>query len=330
MTKELTIVDQAKKLIINNKLAFEAVLSKNFDVQKFIATFCLEVQKNEKLAQCSNLIEVARDVANFGLIIGGLANQAYLIPYNKKVQENGKWITQTTAQLIIGYKGYITKLEEAGYSVECELVTYEELNQNRFQEIRGTNPQILHSPIRTGVRNKESIALAYCVLTKDGKSTFAVLSKEEIEEMSKTEKWIGEGKEKTKTRQLGNVWQSKERSTDYGQMCLKAVIRNAVKRVNLSIANEMSTYEGQRDKKIQEKPAKEPIIINDLPPAEEVKDDIIVEEPQIEEQKQVVVEVKQKKEKVVNQLSDEEIEAINKKEAEDLKNNEYKRAKDGE
>jgi hypothetical protein len=33
-------------------------------------------------------------------------------------------------------------------------------------------------------------------------------------------------------------------------MCIKTVIRNAVKKVNLNIANEMSTYEGNRDAEI--------------------------------------------------------------------------------
>jgi phage RecT family recombinase len=239
--KEIT---EIKKIISANQKQFEAVLPSNFDVKKFMGTLFLEVQKNPKLGECTNLIEVAKDVASFGLIVGGLANQAYLIPYtNYKTKV-------TTAQLIIGYKGYVTKLEEAGYSIEVELVTKEELEQNRFQEIRGSDPKIIHNPIRNCIRTKDSIALAYCVLTKDGKQTFTVLSKEEIEEMAKTEKWIEENGKKSKVRGLGNVWESDQRTTDYGQMCLKTVIRNAVKKVNLGIANEMSTYEGKRDEEI--------------------------------------------------------------------------------
>jgi phage RecT family recombinase len=245
--KELTIIKQE---IAQSKKAFEAVLPKNFDVNKFMATLFLEVQKNPKLGECTNFLEIAKDVASFGLIIGGLANQAYLIPYNKKTQENGKWISKSIAQLIIGYKGYVVKLEESGYSIEVELVTNEEIEKGFFQEIRGSNPQIIHNPLRNCIRNKDSIALAYCILSKDGKQTFTVLSKQEIEEMAKTEKWIGEEGKKTKERQLGNVWQSKDRETDYGQMCIKTVIRNAVKKVNLNIANEMSTYEGNRDAEI--------------------------------------------------------------------------------
>lgn len=252
MTKEISVVDQAKKLIIQSEVAFKAVLPENFPADKFIATFCLEVQKNPKLANCDNLLEVARDVASFGLIIGGLAQQSYLIPFDKKVNVGGKWITQTKAQLIIGYRGYITKLEEAGYSVEVEIVTNNEVDLGFFEEIRGSETKIVHRPIRKGIRDRESIALAYCIIK--GKNTppvIAVLSREEIEEMAKTEKWVdGDNGKKTKQRALGNVWTQDQRETDFGQMCMKTVIRNCIKKVNLRIANEMSAYEGKRDAEI--------------------------------------------------------------------------------
>lgn len=267
-----------KKDIFANQKYFEAVLPKNFDVKKFMATLSLEVQKNEKLGQCTNLIEVAKDVASFGLIIGGLAGQSYLIPYNQKYKEGNSYKSRMVAQLIIGYKGYITKLEEAGYFVEAEIVTKEEVEKGCFKEIRGSQTQIIHNPIRSGIRTRENIALAYCVIRhKENPPVVAVLSKEEIEEMAKTEQWIdGANGKKEKIRGLGNVWQGKQRATDYGQMCIKTVIRNAVKKVNLQIANEMSAYEGKRDSEIitEEKELK---IINDLPKVQFEDDEADIE-----------------------------------------------------
>lgn len=260
---ELTLI--GKKEIFANQKYFEAVLPKNFDVNKFMATLSLEVQKNPKLGQCTNLIEVAKDVASFGLIIGGLANQSYLIPYNKKYKDGNSWKSIMTAQLIIGYRGYIAKLEEAGYTVETEIVTNEEVEKGFFKELRGSETKIMHTPIRNGIRKRDNIALAYCIIKhKENPPVISVLSKEEIEEMAKTEKSIEENGKKSKVRELGNVWTQNQRETDYGQMCIKTVIRNAVKRVNLEIANEMSAYEGKRDSEIViEK--QEPKIINDLP-----------------------------------------------------------------
>lgn len=267
-----------KKDIFANKNYFESVLPKNFDVNKFMATLSLEVQKNEKLGQCTNLIEVAKDVASFGLIIGGLAGQSYLIPFNEKYKDGNSWKSRMVAKLIIGYKGYITKLEEAGYFVEAEIVTKEEVEQGCFKEIRGSQTQILHTPIRKGIRTRENIALAYCVIRhKENPPVVAVLSKEEIEEMATTEQWIeGANNKKEKVRGLGNVWQGKQRATDYGQMCIKTVIRNAVKKVNLQIANEMSAYEGTRDSEIVVE-KQEPKIINDLPKIQFDEEEIEVE-----------------------------------------------------
>ena len=270
-TKELTLI--GKKEIFANQKYFESVLPRNFDVNKFMATLSLEVQKNPKLGQCSNLIEVAKDVASFGLIIGGLANQSYLIPFNKKYKEGNTWKYKIIAQLIIGYRGYITKLEEAGYTVEAEIVTKEEVEKGLFKELRGSETKIMHSPIRTGIRTRENIALAYCIIKhKENPPVISVLSKEEMEEMAKKEQYIDEKKVKA----LGNVWQSKERSTDYGQMCIKTVIRNAVKKVNLQIANEMSNYEGKRDSEIVVE-KQELKIINDLPKVDFEAEDEVVE-----------------------------------------------------
>ncbi len=247
MTNETNPLDTAKKNIFNSEKPFLALLPKNFDVKKFMGALWQEVQKKPDLSKCDNMIEVARDVATFGLMPGGLAGQANIIPfYSSKTKK-------FTAQLIIGYKGYITKFEEAGYTVETEIVTKKEVETGRFREIRGSETKIFHEPIREGIRARDNIALAYCIIK--GLNTVpvvTVLSKEEIEEMAKTEKWFGSkaAGDLRKGRELQNVWVQNQRETDYGQMCIKTVIRNGSKRVNLRIANEMSAYEGQRDEAI--------------------------------------------------------------------------------
>ncbi len=243
MTNE-TKLETIKREIFSPKTlkGFEALLPKNFDVKQFCGSLWLEVQNNPKLQNCNNILDLARDCANFGLLPNTLSGQCYFIPFKDKDKVY-------KAKLIIGYKGYITKLEEAGYTIECELVTKEEIEQERFQEIRGSEVSIIHRPLRNGIRDRANIALAYAIVRKEGLSpTITVLSKEEIEEIAKTEKWVGD----LKTRQLGNVWTQNQRLTDYGQMCLKTVIRNVAKKVNLAISNEMSAYEGKRDEQIKD------------------------------------------------------------------------------
>jgi phage RecT family recombinase len=277
MTKEITILDTTKKQIFSAEKAIKAVLPKNFDVNKFMATLWLEVQKTPKLAECNNLLEIAKDVASFGLIIGGAAQQAYLIPFKKNYKEGNEWKSKMVAQLIVGYKGYIAKLEEAGYTVEVELATKREVEEGRFEEYRGSDAKIIHRPIREGIRDRENIALAYCIIKGNGTSpVMSVLSREEIEEMAKTDQY--ENGKKAKEKKLGNVWTQNQRSTDFGQMCLKTVIRNCVKKVNLRIANELSVYEGEKEKEIIEINPQSKTAAAHNPPAELQK---VYEEPEL-------------------------------------------------
>ena len=109
MTNELSLLDLTKKQIFSAEKSLSAVLPKNFDVTKFMATLWMEVQKTPKLAECENLLEIARDVATFGLIVGGQAQQAYLIPFKKNYKEGTACKSKMIAQLIVGYKGYISK-----------------------------------------------------------------------------------------------------------------------------------------------------------------------------------------------------------------------------
>lgn len=242
----MTELTKIKKEISKLSKNFSAVLPNNINVDKFMATLWLEVQKNPKLAECENLLQVAKDVATFGLILGEATQQAYILPFSKNVKEGNVWIKKPVAKLIIGYKGYIAKLEEAGYSIETELVTKRELEEGRFIERRGSVTEIVHEPIREGIRSKDEIVLAYCILKKkDRASIISVLSREEIEEMSKTDSYNQSTKRMEK--ELGKVWTQNQRLTDFGQMCIKAVIRNVVKKANLMTTNEMSYYEGKRD-----------------------------------------------------------------------------------
>ena len=90
MTKntELTPLENLKREVFNPKVTkgFEALLPKNFDVQQFTASLWLEIQNNSKLQACDNIIDLARDCANFGLLPNGLAGQCYFIPYKNKAK----------------------------------------------------------------------------------------------------------------------------------------------------------------------------------------------------------------------------------------------------
>lgn len=205
--------------------------------QQYIANVAMLVADTPELQVCSkgSIITAAVQSANLNLMVNKALGHAWLVPYynkNKKCKE---------AQLQIGYKGYVYKFEENGYSIDCEVVTIEEEEQGCFAEVRGSNPKITFSPMRSVRRTEENISLVYACAMKPGrKPILAVMTKEEVFEVaSKVDR---EG-----IRKLGRTWQSKDRYTDYAEMCKKTAIRRLAKSVPIKSINELSYWEAERD-----------------------------------------------------------------------------------
>ena len=243
MTEVQNYKKEAAYQIQKNETAFKNLLPKNFNVEKFKSALMIEIGNNPNLAKCNNFIQIVKDVASFGLMPSKLSGQAYIAPYYSK--KKGCY----EAQLMIGYKGYVVKLEEAGYTIEVELVTHQEVAEDRYREVRGTSTEIYHAPIRSGIRKEANIASAYAIARKKGVDpVITSFSIEEIKEKAKSDKWIKDVNGKsTKVKELQNVWVSTDRSTDFGEMVKKTLIRDLAKKVNCTSANEMSSYEAKRD-----------------------------------------------------------------------------------
>ena len=90
---QLTKLDNIKRELFSPKTSkgFEALLPKNFDVKQFSASLWLEVQNNPKLQACDNIIDLARDCANFGLLPNGLAGQCYFLPVASPFSRQAKY-----------------------------------------------------------------------------------------------------------------------------------------------------------------------------------------------------------------------------------------------
>lgn len=210
--------------------------------KSFAYNVAYQVAISPDLQKCTqdSIVTSALASASMRLWIGKELGHAWLIPRrNKKTKA-------MEANLQIGYKGYVSKLEENGWSIECEAVTKEELEQGLFKEIRGTTPKIEHSPLRVGNRRvKENIELVYAIATKQSrKPIIAVMTRDEIEEAASTyDKQSGR-------RTLSRTWTANERFTDYVEMCKKTVIRRLAKLVPVRSVSEMQHFESERDMKV--------------------------------------------------------------------------------
>ena len=82
----------------------EKVASAGMDISKLMSRLLVETRKNETLEKCSyeSLIQCAMEAASLGLTFGGKQGLAYPVPFYDSKARCYK------AQLIVGYKGYIT------------------------------------------------------------------------------------------------------------------------------------------------------------------------------------------------------------------------------
>lgn len=222
-------------------------LGEKANLTEFLSNVTIEILKNDDLKKCTfeSILQCAIDSANFGLIPNKQLGHAYLIPYQNWKQKTWE------CQLQFGYKGYIKKMSDAGISVEVELVTKEELEQGRFEEMRGSQTYIVHRPIRSGIRNGENIVLGYAIARKAGSSDrMAVMSLDEIYAVAESE--VYDKTAQKKVRSLKGVWSKQDRETDLGEMCKKTLIRRLVKICEIDVVQLMAAREYEAIKNIKD------------------------------------------------------------------------------
>jgi len=244
----LEVIESFKKT--HNLQRLQQALPRHINIEEFTSNLFLEIHNNTLLQQCSflSLLKVAIDAANFGLIPNSKRGHVWLIPYKNYDKVSKTYIYE--AQLQIGYKGYIKKLYDNGIIIESEVVTHEEIKENRFEEIRGSNQSLIHRPIRKGIRQKEEIALAYSIAQiTEKRKIMEVMSIDEILEAAKTDMYNKETNKKQKV--LRGVWNS-DRLTDFIEMVKKTTIRRLAKRCPVDIAQKMVSYEIEQENKIIE------------------------------------------------------------------------------
>lgn len=175
------------------------------------------MHRNPILADCTipSLILSTMGAVSIGLDpSGGPLGQAYLVPYRNN--KTGR----REAQLIIGYRGFITLARRSGEIsvVEASCVYEGEI----FKFVKGSEPRVIHEPFIVppdGFDENKNIIGAYSVATfSDGQRHLHWMPIVEIEKRRKVSRMSGKG-----------PW-----IDWYGEMCRKTVIRNASKNWPLS------------------------------------------------------------------------------------------------
>lgn len=179
-----------------------------------------EFQGNPQLAKCTgiSLITCLLQAARYGLEIGGITGQAYMVPYDDK----SKGIKE--AQFQVGYRGMI---QLAFRSNMVEVFAAHAIHQNDHYEYElGSEMKLIHKP---ALKDRGEPILYYAICkTKSGTTDFEVMSREDAEkhamQYSRAYQY-----DVSKNKSI-SPW-----STAFDEMAKKTCIRRLAKRVPLSI-----------------------------------------------------------------------------------------------
>lgn len=201
--------------------AIRAVLPKSMSTyltpDRMIRVVLVAMGRTPDLLLCTqdSILRSVMAAAELGLEpTGGALGNAYLVPYNKKLKNPDRWVKE--AQLIVGYRGYISLARRSGniQSVESHIVREHDEFVLRF----GTDSQLTHSPLIRGDRGA-SIGAYALARFNDGGYHVEFMTIAEIDTIRKRSKSADNG-----------PW-----VTDYDEMCRKTVIRRAAKYWPISI-----------------------------------------------------------------------------------------------
>lgn len=144
-------------------------LPKHLTAERLLRVTMTAVQNTPRLLDCdrTSLFAAVMTCAQLGLEPDGVLGQAYLVPFNGKVQ------------FIPGYKGYLTLARQSGEISSIQ--AHEVREHDHFDYAYGLNERLDHVPAK-GNRGEIIYFYAYAKF-KDGGQVFEVLSLEEVEEI---------------------------------------------------------------------------------------------------------------------------------------------------
>jgi len=161
-------------------------------------------------AEPMTIIASALKAATMDLPIDKNLGYAYVVPFNRNENVNGKWITHNEAQFILGYKGYIQLAQRSGqYKALNALEVYE-------GQLVSWNPLTEEFTFDYNAKQSEEVIgyVGFFELLNGFKKT-VYWTKQEIE-IHRIKNAKGFEKEK-----LTGAWKD-----NYDQMAIKTVLRN--------------------------------------------------------------------------------------------------------
>lgn len=189
-SSQKTIEDWLEDPIFQDSL--QKILPRHLTSERFAAVAMRQFRLVPGLRKCTpeSVLGGFMDAAALGLEIG-LNGEAYLIPYNQTVKDaNGDPYKVDLAQLQIGYLGQMKLGWNSGKvsSIEADVVTYDEVEEGRFDYQRGSDGFLRHKPMADRDLSEKNIAFAWALIWVKGsdRPIWRVLDHKEIQRLRNT------------------------------------------------------------------------------------------------------------------------------------------------
>ena len=206
----------------NRKNVLEQALPANtVNVDRFMQAAVLAITNpkmpNLRLCSKDSIFRSLKEAASYGLELNGTLGQAYLIPYNEKV--NGKY--EMTCHFQMGYKGLIAL---ARRSNTIKTIAAEPVYENDLFDVQLGMGRSLSHKIDI-MKERGEIVGYYCLVELcNGGSQFKVMSKKDVENHRNKFSKAYDPKDEN------NIW-----NKNFDAMALKTVVIQALKLCPISI-----------------------------------------------------------------------------------------------
>ena len=204
------------------KGAFNDALPANtVNIDRFVQSAMLAITnpKMPNLRVCSkdSIFRSLKEAASYGLELNGSLGQAYLIPYNEKV--NGKY--EMTCHMQIGYKGLIAL---ARRSNTIKTIAAEPIHENDIFECEFASGRHIHHKPDIFKERGEVVGYYCLVELSNGGEQFKVMSKKDVE------KHRDKFSKAFDPKDTNNIW-----NKNFDAMALKTVVIQTLKLCPISI-----------------------------------------------------------------------------------------------
>jgi len=126
------------------KPEFAKVLPRSITADRLIRIALTEVRKNPTLAQCDLQSTIGSIMVGAQLALEpGVMGQAYLVPFNQSVKEDGQWKKRMVCTFIPGWQGYVDLVSRSGRASCWTGAVYE---GDEFDASLGSKPFVHHIP----------------------------------------------------------------------------------------------------------------------------------------------------------------------------------------